>query len=347
MICMYKLYIMVDKNTFRNTVILFGVVAIASYFGNQIKASFDTQDKKEEHELIRKYLLNDMVDSPIQNYHRPKLWIHTKYEVNARQWKSFCSRNTTDLNQPYIYLTIRSIVLACSNHFDIMLIDDDSFSQLLPNWTVQVSRLPEPFKTRTRELGLAMLLYKYGGLRIPNSFLCFQDLYRMFEEATFGNHPFVTERINNYSCGIEKDHKSLRFVPDSYIMGCRKADPLIGEYVEFCRRMAEDGHFQDQTRFQGAYAKWFIAAIDVGNLNLLPGERVGVKTKFHKAITLNELLEEAPLDLDPTTYGLYIPADEVLKRSKYAWFASVTGEYLVETNLAVAKYFREPHIDCM
>jgi hypothetical protein len=332
---------MPDKNTIRNTVILFGIVAIASYFGNQIKATFDTQDKNEEYELIRKYLLNDVVDSPIQNFHRPKLWIHTKYELNARQWKSFYSRNTTDLNQPYIHLTIQSIVQYCGQHFDIMLIDDDSFSQLLPEWKLSVSKLPEPFKSRTRELCMAMLLYKYGGIRIPNTFLCFQDLYRMFEEGSAGGLPFVAERLNNRACGIEKNHKALRFVPDSYIMGCRKADPIIGEYVEFCRKMAEDGHFQDEATFLGESARWFIAAIDAGNMNLISGERIGIKSKLHKTITLDDLMEEGPLDLDPTAYGLYIPGDEILTRSKYLWFASMSSDYIVETNLAVAKALRQ------
>jgi hypothetical protein len=332
---------MLDKNTFRNTVILFGVVAIASYFGNQIRTTFDTQEKNEEYDLIRKYLLNDIVDSPIQNYHRPKLWIHSKYEINARNWKSFYSRNSTELNQPYIHLTIQSIIKHCGDRFDIMLIDDDSFSQLIPQWSVQVSRLPEPFKTRSRELAMATLLFMYGGIRIPNSFLCFESLYKMFDEGFLGNRPFVTERLNNYTCGIEKHHKALRFVPDSYIMGCRKADPIIGEYVEFCKRNAEDGHFQDQSSFMGEYAKWFISVIDAGNMNLIPGERVGVKSKTKKSITLDDLMEEAPLDLDPYAYGLYIPGDEILSRSKYLWFASMSSDYIIETNLVVAKYLRQ------
>ena len=40
-----------------------------------------------------------MNDSPLYGYVRPKLWIHSKYEINARRWKSFQSRNTTDLNK--------------------------------------------------------------------------------------------------------------------------------------------------------------------------------------------------------------------------------------------------------
>ena len=84
------------------------VIIIVSYFADQWKKSFDTD--KEERELIQKFLLND---TPLYGHNRPKLWIHTTYDINARKWKNFYSRNTTDLNQPYIHLTIKTII----NHY--------------------------------------------------------------------------------------------------------------------------------------------------------------------------------------------------------------------------------------
>ena len=83
------------------TFITIGIVIIANTFGNKIKNAINLNN---EDELIRKYLLNE---SPLYGYNRPKLWIHTKYEYNSRKWKSFGSRSSTDLNQPYIHLTIK------------------------------------------------------------------------------------------------------------------------------------------------------------------------------------------------------------------------------------------------
>ena len=107
------------------TIVTIGIVLVVNTFGNKIK---DAINPNNEDELIRKYLLND---SPLYGYNRPKLWIHTTYEYNSRKWKSFESRSSTDLNQPYIHLTIRSIVNQCGDDFNICLIDDDSFSQLI------------------------------------------------------------------------------------------------------------------------------------------------------------------------------------------------------------------------
>jgi hypothetical protein len=97
---------------------LFGAIVIigVGYFSNKIKNTFENRD--DEYDIIRKYLLND---SPRYGFDRPKIWIHSKYEINARKWKDFYSRNTTDLNQPYIHLTIKSIINHCGNDFNICL----------------------------------------------------------------------------------------------------------------------------------------------------------------------------------------------------------------------------------
>ena len=92
-------------------IVTIGIVLVVSYFANGMKKPFESNN---EYDIIRKYLLND---SPLYGFNRPKIWIHTKYEINSRKWKDFYSRNSTDLNQPYIHLTIKTII----NHFRIKI----------------------------------------------------------------------------------------------------------------------------------------------------------------------------------------------------------------------------------
>jgi hypothetical protein len=54
------------------------VIITFSYLATQYKKSVETDDSAE---MIKKYLLND---SPLAGRNRPKLWIHTKYDVNSR-----------------------------------------------------------------------------------------------------------------------------------------------------------------------------------------------------------------------------------------------------------------------
>ena len=154
--------------------IAFGLIYMGSILIANTKEKLETND---EYKIIQDYLLNE---SPLYGYNRPKLWIHSKYEINARTWKDFNSRNTTDLNQPYLHLTIKSIINHCGDDFNVCLIDDESFNKLLPLWDVNVSSMAEPMKSQYRELGMARLLEIYGGLVIPNSFLCIKNLKQFF-----------------------------------------------------------------------------------------------------------------------------------------------------------------------
>ena len=122
---------MLPKNMWKYVTFLF-VLGIAGYYSDKIKHVFDVKEA-DEYEMIKKYLLND---SPLYGFNKPKIWIHTKYELNARKWKDFQSRSSRDLNQPYIHLTIKSIINHCSNDFHICLIDDDTFRKLIPTWDI-------------------------------------------------------------------------------------------------------------------------------------------------------------------------------------------------------------------
>ena len=35
---------------------------------------------------------------------KPIIWIHMVRDINARNWLSFYSRNSTKLNQPYLFI---------------------------------------------------------------------------------------------------------------------------------------------------------------------------------------------------------------------------------------------------
>jgi hypothetical protein len=328
---------MFEKINIRNYVILFAIVAISSYFGNQLKWLGNDYDQNEENDLIRKYLLTDVDNEALQKNKKPNLWIHTTYATNARKWKSFFSRNSTDLNQPYIHLTIKTIIQHCGDTFNICLIDDESFSQLIPEWNVYVSTMAEPYRHRVRDFGMALLLYNYGGMVVPNSLICFRDLGGLYAHGITGDKPFVCEQLNRVS-NLKIHDKTLRFLPDSYVMGGKKGDSTLGEWVKYLNLHVNEPHFQSQDEFVGNSARWFLDAIDRGKMNLVGGENVGIKTPNREAIFLEQLMEENELNLDPMCYGVYVPADEVLKRTKYQWLAYMSLDELLKTRIILAHY---------
>ena len=78
---------------------------------------------KENYELIKKYILND---SSLANLKKPILWVHIPYSKNAREWDSFGSRMTYNLNQPYLNLTIK-----LNLQLDLLILVDQNIRQVL------------------------------------------------------------------------------------------------------------------------------------------------------------------------------------------------------------------------
>lgn len=320
------------NNTYKY-IFTISIILLASYFGSHIKSAFT--DESDEHELIKKYLLHD---SPLYGEERPKMWIHSKYEINARKWKSFQSRNTTDLNQPYIHLTVKSIINHCGNDFNICLIDDETFSKLIPGWDIDVSKIAEPMKSRYRELGIIELIYIYGGMTIPNSFVCMKNLKELYDMGVENNKPFICEGINRYT-NILMDKNKRTFTPDSQIIGAKKKSPEFRLMADYLKIRNQNPHFSSDVEFLGFTSEWCISKIRSGEMNLIGGEYIGIKTTDGKPILLEDLMEEAPLHICPMrNFGVLIPREEILNRVHYQWFATMSSSELLTTTPVVVKY---------
>uniref|UniRef100_A0A6C0D4R8 Uncharacterized protein n=1 Tax=viral metagenome TaxID=1070528 RepID=A0A6C0D4R8_9ZZZZ len=314
------------------------IILGSSYLIGKYTQAFESND---EYDMIRKYLLND---SPLYGYNRPKLWIHTKYEINSRRWKDFYSRNTTDLNQPYIHLTIKTIIDHCGDDFNICLIDDQSFSKLLPSWDIDLANVAEPMREHFRELGLCQLLYFYGGMVVPNSLVCLRNLKDFYDTACSTNMPFVCENINRNVNNLKQKHKLL-FVPDLYFFGSVKNDPTMLELIEYLKKRNKSPHFTSETDFVGDTSQWCLDAINKQKMTLVGGELTGVKTEDRKTIVLEDLMEEGFLNMHKSAVGIYIPADEILNRPKYQWFAVLPSEQILNSNMIISKYLMASIVD--
>lgn len=313
------------------------IVCIATFLGNQLKERLDTTEQ-DEYEMIKKYLLND---SPLYGYNKPKMWIHSKYEINARSWTKGQGLNTTELNQPYLHSTIQSIINHCGNDFHICLIDDATFSKLIPSWEIELPNIAEPFRSQYRQLGLLELVYYYGGILVPNSFICLKSLKSIYDENI--SKPFIFEKINRSTNIVANSIRGKRlFMPDIEFIGSKKNDPTILEIIKTLKTRSQNPHFTNEYEFLGEMDQIILTYVDEIKMNLIGGESIGIKSKKSKPIRLEELFEEAPLEVDECKlYGIYIPGDEILNRPKYEWFAVMETHYLLKTNLAIIKYIKK------
>ena len=332
------------KNQDLSKIALISVGAIIlGYFARKMNDKNSKKEEQDDYQKIQTYLLND---SPLYGYNRPKMFIHSKYEVNSRMWKSFQSRNNTDLNQPYLHLTIKSILNYNSDDFNICLIDDNSFKKLIPSWDVDLQNIAEPMKTHFRELGMLMLSYYYGGLVIPNSFICLRRLLPFYEKYTAQNKFFVTENVNKIN-DLVRQTDNYMFVPDIYICGAEKNNQELLNIISILQNKLKSGHFSSEGDFKGYISTTLMSDCKIGKINLVDGKEVGVKDNKKRPILLDDLMEEKLLDVGKYIYGVHIPADELLKRTKYNWFAVMPENDLLDSRISISKYLKISAVDAV
>lgn len=315
-------------------IFMFCLLLISAYASNRWKAMFEPKD---EYEMIKTYLLTD---SPLYGYNKPKIWIHSKFEYNARKWESFHSRSSLNLNQPYIHLTIRTIIEHCGDDFHVCLIDDETFNKLIPSWDLDLLDVAEPMRSYIREIGMAELVYYYGGMVLPNSFVCLDNLLEMYKSGTEGDKMFVCEGVN-HSANILTDNTRPLFIPDTAVFGANRDNETVKKYIQYLKQRNQSPHFTSAPTFGAESSQWLMGMAKLGEVRVVGGDIVGVKTAKRRPILVENLMEEEYLDLSPQCIGIIIPETEILRRNKYQWFAILPSEQLLETNMIVVKYLKK------
>lgn len=315
---------------YSNFVMTLLILAGVGYIYDKLKLQEEQNKNTVDYDLVRKYLLND---NSLGENKKPILWIHINYDVNSRQWDSFMSRNTKKLNQPYLYLTVKSIIDKCGDDFFVCLIDDDTFYKLLPNWEVDLNKLGDPVKHNFRKLALAKVLYNYGGMLVPNSFICCKNLIPLYEKYTSdqSKNMFVGEFVNRSSNENISD-----FAPSTCLMGCSQNSQTMGHLVSYLE-ILNSKKYTSERDFNGVESEWCRTNISNNKLNIIPACTLGVKDINNKPVGLEELLSNNYLQLHDNAFGTYIPANELLKRTAYNWFVYLTPQEVLESNTQIGK----------
>ena len=308
---------------------MFVILIVLGMLYSRFEEKRKRDDTNEDYDAIQKYLLND---STLANSEKPILWIHVPREYNSRNWVSFGSRSSLELNQPYLLLTAKSILNKCSESFTICIIDDDTFQKLLPSWEINMNTISAPILNNFRKFGMMQLLYKYGGLVCPLSFLCMKDLIGLYEKGTRGDKPFLCEMTNR-----NVTHTSFDYYPDISFSGAPRENPTIQKMIDFWQRTMSSDHTAE-SEFLGNINRWCNSRIQSGEINKINGVDIGTKTIDETPIILDDLMSNNYLNLYTGAYGIYIPADELLKRNKYEWFVRSSTKQVLESNTIIGNY---------
>lgn len=311
------------------------VTIVIGFLYNRYKRFEDSDEEKASYSMVHKYLINESYtnkDNTLVKNKKPILWIHMNYDINARWWSSFYSRNSMDLNQPYLYLTIKSIIDACGNDFDICLIDDESFMKIMPEWTINVTLIADPIKSKVRELALAKLLYKFGGFLVPPSFICFQSLLPLYTYYTNRGQMFVGEMLNKTTTSSQ-----MLYFPNTTFMGCLKESMTMLAYTHYLETVISQD-FVDESTIVGAYGRWCYEKNLLGEVGIISADKLGIKDADGASITIDRLIQNTFVHLTGDVLGIYIPVDDILKRTAYNWFARLSAKQVLQSDTTIGKY---------
>ena len=311
---------------------LFFILMTIGVFYRRYDDKLIRESKERNDDAIRDYLLTDPDKLGAISVTRPILWIPIVYTYNSRKWESFGSRSSYDLNQPYLYLVVKSIISYCKDSFHICLVDDNSYKRLMPDWGYEPNKTPEPVMEHARKLAMIRLLRIYGGMTVPPSFLCLRNLDELFHNSLTSNMDmFVCEEVNNSSLS------NSEYVTGISVMGCKQNSSSMKE-LELVYSQAIRKDFTMNLELSGEISNICDKLIKHGNVSRVNSELLGIRSRDEKRIGVEELLGNSHLDISTHAYGILIPSNDILKRTAYQWFARMSGEQVLSSNTIIGKY---------
>jgi len=306
---------------------MFILLVVISYLYEKYKLKYEPDEELKKYDMVRQFLLNG--GSGFGD--KPLLWIHTPHPINHRWWPTFGSRNTRLLNQPYKVSCVETVIKHCSDSFNICLIDDYSFQKLIPGWSINMDKIGNPVKSHIRLLALSKLLHSFGGLMIPNSTIVFKDLKPLYDSALTSNDCFSVNMINHGDTAVYKT-----MFPTDKILGCKKDSQVMEKFINYLERLMATDYTSEQD-FLGQSNRWLYEKHLENKLSLIDGKLFGAQDVDGKEVGIDRLMGNTYIDFSPNKYAIYIPGDEILRRTKYEWFARLSQQQLRDCDTIVAK----------
>ena len=192
--------------------------------------------------------------------------------------------------------------------------------------------ISNPILQNMRLFALMKLLYIYGGMICPVSFVCMKDLITLYEKGTKNNNMFVCERLNKNISST-----NYKFSPNMLFSGSPKNNSSLQKLINELQHIISTDHTAE-SQFLGKIEAICNQHIEKQHIAMIDGTEIGIKTKDFMPITIEHLISQDYLNLCPHTNGILIPSDDILNRKYYEWFARLSPAQVLESDTIIGKY---------
>lgn len=304
----------------------FVFITVSSILYDKYKQKQERLQIEKTYDLVSKYLIDD-IPSDSQNI----IWVHIDQEINARKWLHWGSRNTNHLNQPFLNLTLKSIIHQANGEFKVCIIDDNSFKKLIPGFTFDLSNIPEHAKKPIRILATLKLLHMYGGFVVPVSYLALKPLSNIFN----------SQKADMFVCCSQKEtincmNEQVDF--DLSFMGAKKNAKIISDIMEDLEILFSNDFTDEKNILNKAISvlKHYARRHLIGVIN---ATSIGCMDNENNVVSVDMLFSEKVIPFSNDLNGILIPYKNILKRNKYNWFSVIPKEEVLLLKNNLGRYF--------
>ncbi len=296
----------------------FIIIVSVGILYDKYKSKYLPDEELAQIDMVNRHLLGDNG----YNIQRPILWIHSDDELRQRK----------SMNGAYIECCKETIIKHCGESFNICLIDDTSFKKLIPEWNIEIKDLASPLKEKIRLLAISKVIYKYGGMVLPETTIVLKDLLTTYNNGIKETGVFIGNIKNNSNLIDDKT-----CYPNKLVVGAIKNNNEINNYIKFLEILVSKD-YTSESDFTKNIEKYLSNQIVNKKINSICSQVFGSKSANGKAITVDELMSDKNINYSCKTVCIVISKEDLVKRRQYGWFLKLSKKEIFECNSAIAKF---------
>lgn len=270
----------------------------------------------------------------MHNLLKPKIFIHVPYEKNSRNWESFGSRTSEDLNLSIVYLCIKSIIEHCGYKYDIILFDNNNIQEILEKYNLHDECSNREHQTLNniqlkywQSYCKAKILYHFGGTMMSPYFYFNKCPSSKFlkSNALHGLY-YVNE-------GLKNTNEQLVASMDHYMVS-NKHNSDLNVYLSYLKELCLGDHIADASKYDKVYKH-------LEKLNLYDPRDFCITNKNNEPIFYDDWLSaNKELNLLPSHFAVYINVDLHKQQTKNGWFLKMNPQQIMDSNTIIGQYLK-------
>lgn len=241
-------------------------------------------------------------------------------ERNAIKWTSFHSRNTNDSNNTLMRELLNKNTSELKEYFNVLLLDNDSFGYLLDN-VADLDIIGNPVKDKLVDLYILKLIQTYGGIRVPNHF-AIQDPLKLFDLLNKTSRDEI-----EILCFKRPFNDSLIY--DVQFVGSLFNNNTTIERLANLQASLVSNDSTDESNFKTTSIPQLVCE-KIINYDI---DASGISNIDGNIITIDDFMSMTkPIKMQSNTFMVYLPIEELSKRTHYNWVTYVDSSFPTQIN---------------